>query len=98
MIIVDFLELDDMRLEIIKIAKEDNWKEQYPNMWRNSKAPYEHSGFYVGRGITRFTFYSLKAGYKEINRVVARFREKYPEYKIITFEYSLIVYLRGEAK
>jgi len=98
LVTVDFLELDDMRLTLQRISVERKWREKFPGWFKRNKTAYESSGFYIGRGITRFTFYNIRADYSEINHVLSVFKEKYKEYHVSGYGHDIVVFLRKEKK
>lgn len=98
LVTVDFLELDDMRLTLQKISIERKWRKKFPGWFKGVKTAYESSGFYIGRGVTQFTFYNIRADYFEINHIVKVFREKYKEYIISVSGHDIVVFLRKESK
>lgn len=97
-IVVDFLELDDIRLTIARICKKNQWRKRFPHTLRTgSKAPYHSSTFYVGRGVTQFTFKGLRCNFAEIETLAKVLRERYPYSVMIDhFDRKLTIYVRRE--
>lgn len=95
----DFTELDEIR----QVMKESIQETQL-NLGRNyrgiyTKGVYDHSYFYVGRGVTNFRFSGIRLPRLQINRVVFRLKELYPHYKIYILDSgTVVIYTRGDRK
>ena len=90
MVNVNFEELDQMREKIREIVERVKGSRRFA---------YEQSGFYIGRGVTRFSFHNINVNVmqmkKIVNEVFSQFSDKYDVYRDGR---SLHVYLRGKPR
>lgn len=76
--IVNFLELDDMRIFINNYAKNVGVRLKK----KNRKNYYRSSTFYIGRGVAHFDFHGVTIGSGNKELFLGALEERYPEYII----------------
>jgi len=90
--------LNDLRKEIKIIAAEEQWREKYPNWWKNHKEPWERSLLCDRKNGVQFRFENLRCGIMDIEHVVAVFKIKYPLYITTIHGFDLHVCLADSIK
>lgn len=88
---VDFMEFDHMRIFVKRAVANLKGRNRYP------RGAYEHSNFYIGRSVTRLSFFQLYCSHFQMNmlRKVLKAEMREP-YKYYIQGNDLHVYLRGE--
>jgi len=91
-IVINFLEFDTMRDVFKEIAAKYKW-----NLSRGQRVPYESSTFYIGRGVTRFSFMNVRGSYDQTIMIVKELKRQFPDY-IVNFVFGNInIYMRGRS-
>jgi hypothetical protein len=90
---IDFHEFDIMRATFKELAKKHKW-----NLHKRYNTPYEYSTFYVGRGVTRFSFVNIRGSYDQSKAIAKALEKEFPGYRIRHFYGCINVYLRGDTK
>ena len=75
-----------------EIASKYKW-----NLKKGARVPYEASTFYIGRGVTRFSFINIRGSYDQTKAVVKELKKRFPEYNINYTFGNINVYMRGES-
>lgn len=95
--IVNFIELDDMRLFINDFAQSHG---MVPRAKKRNN--YSKSKFYIGRYKVYFEFYYIKVGGKNITKFTKALKERYKEYTVKTQHHlcedyvSIKLFIKGD--
>ena len=91
LVLVDFLEFDHYRSEVQKVVANFRKRNLYP------KGAYDKSNFYIGRKVTRISFYSLYVSQFQMAKLVRHLGIVFHDvnYKYYTEGTDLHVYFRG---
>jgi len=89
LVTVDFAQLDKMRIKIREIVKRVKETDKYA---------WSHSGFYIGRGVTRFTFYEINVNQFQMTNLLNEVANEFPDCLCYKAHRNLYVYLRGNPK
>ena len=80
---VDFMEIDNIRAAVRAMVKE--------------RGAYDYSRWYIGRGVTRLSFFSIYVSVFQMRRLVNRLKESFP-YDMFVYNRDLHIYMRGKRK
>lgn len=88
---IDFIEFDHMRLFVKRAIRNMKNRNRYP------KGAYEHSNFYVGRRVTRLSFFDVYCSQFQMNKLRKMLADEMHEesYRYALDGNNLHVYLRG---
>lgn len=88
---IDFLEMDHIRESVSRCAVAYGFRPT-----KAQRKPYTYSQFYVGRGITRISFYGLptKLGHEILGRLNFIYKEYKSERQFTSNGLTITVYLR----
>ncbi len=87
---VNFEELDAAREKVKQIVERIKGSRIYA---------YDRSEFYIGRGLTRFSFHSINVNVMQMKRIVAEVSSILPKsYEIVKLDNSLHIYPRGSRR
>lgn len=90
-VVIDFLDFDVMRVMFQELAVKHKWP-----ISKGNRTPYEYSTFYIGRGVTRFSFVNIRARYVQTLVIIKALKDVFPDY-IIRYSFgSINIYLRGD--
>lgn len=85
----DFTELTEIRQTVRELVKRYRKKLQGTH-----RGNYDYSGFYVGRGVTRLSFFNLYVSQFQMRRIVSELVLQY-KHNIMAEGNNLHIYLRG---
>jgi len=86
---VNFKELDYIREMIRSIVTK---------IQGTGRGAWDHSGFYIGRGVTNFKFYDVNANTYQMNQIVRAVANEFKDYVVFKVHRNLYVYLRGNPR
>lgn len=87
---VDFIEFDHMRLFVRRAVQNMKNRNRYP------KGAYDASNFYIGRYVTRLSFFNVYCSAFQMNKLAKMLSDEMhtPEYRYAVDGNNLHVYLR----